>query len=115
MGINSTEVAYGFGQMGSMYATTTQIYPPKGMVIVAITAITATTLTTLTDARQGTIQGIDMANASHNIADVANITADEGSGGVAFGGAMPEGVTLFGRWTTIKASGGSYVAYFAPK
>tara|TARA_R110002050_G_scaffold150543_1_gene277340 strand:- start:2619 stop:2966 length:348 start_codon:yes stop_codon:yes gene_type:complete len=115
MGINSTEVAYGFGQMGSVYATTTQIYPPKGMVIVAITAITSTALTTLTDARQGTIQGIDMANASHNITDVADITTDEGSGGGTFGGAVPAGVTLFGRWTTVKAGSGTYVAYFAPK
>ena len=37
MGINSTEVAYGFGQMGSAYTDLAQtIIPPKDHVIVAI-------------------------------------------------------------------------------
>jgi len=113
MGINSTEVAYGFGQMGSMYATTTQIYPPKSMVIVAITAIIDTTLTTLTDARQGTVQCIDIAAPSHN---ESTAIADEGQGGVAYSGNLPAGVTIFGRWTTAHASTtGGYVAYFGPK
>ena len=39
MGQNSTEVAYGFGQFGSAFTDTADapIYPPKGMVIVAVT------------------------------------------------------------------------------
>ena len=37
MGINSTEVSYGFGQMGSAFSNlATPIYPPKNHVIVAI-------------------------------------------------------------------------------
>ena len=37
MGQNSTEVAYGFGQMGSVYTDLDQvIIPPKDHVIVAI-------------------------------------------------------------------------------
>lgn len=37
MGQNSTEVAYGFGQMGSVFTNLAKpIYPPKDMVIVAI-------------------------------------------------------------------------------
>ena len=37
MGQNSTEVAYGFGQMGSAFSNLNKpIYPPKDMVIVAI-------------------------------------------------------------------------------
>ena len=38
MGQNSTEVSYGFGQLGSVYANQAEkpIFPPKGMVIVAI-------------------------------------------------------------------------------
>ena len=40
MGINSTEVAYGFGQMGSAYTDLAKpIVPPQGMVIVAIQII----------------------------------------------------------------------------
>ena len=37
MGVNSTEVAYAFGQMGSATCqTATPVIPPQGMVIVAI-------------------------------------------------------------------------------
>ena len=37
MGINSTEVSYGFGQLGSVFTNLAYpVYPPKGHVIVAI-------------------------------------------------------------------------------
>ena len=37
MGQNSTEVAYGFGQLGSVFTNLAQsVYPPKDHVIVAI-------------------------------------------------------------------------------
>ena len=40
MGINSTEVAYGFGQLGSGYLDDTgALTPPTGKVIVAIQVI----------------------------------------------------------------------------
>ena len=43
MGINSTEVAYGFGQLGSTYTTSgaAAIIPPTGKVFVAITVLSA--------------------------------------------------------------------------
>ena len=46
MGINSTEVSYGFGQMGSAFidAANKPLYPPKDMVIVAITFLADTKL-----------------------------------------------------------------------
>ena len=49
MGQNSTEVAYGFGQMGNAFTDTANapIYPPKGMVIVAITFLADTQLEVL--------------------------------------------------------------------
>ena len=49
MGINSQEVSYGFGQMGSAFTDTADapIYPPKGMVIVAITFLADTQLEVL--------------------------------------------------------------------
>jgi len=45
MGVNSTEVSYGFGQMGSAItdSTSASLYPPKGMVIVAITSLSELT------------------------------------------------------------------------
>ena len=49
MGINSTEVAYNFGQLGSAYSDVAQtIVPPKDHVIVAITFLAQNTPTILT-------------------------------------------------------------------
>jgi hypothetical protein len=48
MGINSTEVSYGFGQMGSAYTSAAaSIIPPKGLVIVAIQFLADNTPTIL--------------------------------------------------------------------
>ena len=49
MGQNSTEVAYGFGQMGSVYMNIADkpVYPPKNHVIVAIQFVDKNTLTKL--------------------------------------------------------------------
>ena len=49
MGINSTEVAYGFGQLGSAYTDLAKpIVPPQGMVIIAIQFLADNTPTVLT-------------------------------------------------------------------
>jgi len=49
MGINSTGVAYNFGQLGSAYCDVDNvIIPPKGQVICAITFLAANTPTVLT-------------------------------------------------------------------
>ena len=48
MGQNSTEVAYGFGQMGSVFTNLAKpVYPPKGHVIVAIQMVADAVLTEL--------------------------------------------------------------------
>jgi len=48
MGINSTEVSYGFGQMGSTYQNlAAPVWPPKDHVIVAIQFLAANILTEL--------------------------------------------------------------------
>ena len=49
MGNNSTEISYGFGQMGSATCqTATPVIPPQGMVIVAIQFLADNTPTVLT-------------------------------------------------------------------
>ena len=49
MGINSTEVSYGFGQLGSAYSDLAQtIVPPKDHVIIAIQFLADNTPTILT-------------------------------------------------------------------
>ena len=48
MGINSTEVSYGFGQMGSVFSNVAYpVYPPKDHVIVAIQFLAANTPTVM--------------------------------------------------------------------
>jgi hypothetical protein len=48
MGMNSTEVAYGFGQLGSGFVNTTGAFtPPTGKVIVAIQFLADTELSGL--------------------------------------------------------------------
>ena len=48
MGINSTEVAYGFGQLGSLFTNLAKpVYPPKDHVIVAIQFVADNELTAL--------------------------------------------------------------------
>ena len=54
MGQNSTEVAYGFGQLGSAYTDIAQtIVPPVGKVIVAIQFLADNTPTVLTPEKLG--------------------------------------------------------------
>ena len=49
MGQNSTEVQYGFGQLGSAYCDAAhEVIPPQGMVIVAITFLSQQQLSKLT-------------------------------------------------------------------
>ena len=48
MGINSTEVSYGFGQLGSVFTNLAKpVYPPKGHVIVAVQFLADNTPTQL--------------------------------------------------------------------
>jgi len=56
MGQNSTEVAYGFGQLGSIHGQVAlPLIPPKGMVIVAIQFLADNTLAKLESASTGSL------------------------------------------------------------
>ena len=119
MGINSTEVSYGFGQLGSAYTTASSdaIKPPTNKVFVAITMLSDT----IFDASGGLIAQIPGSTASdiyigtdqpaHDLAGGSE-TTDEGSGGkVVDSVTFPAGVTIYGRWTEIDVSSGGVVAY----
>ncbi len=125
MGINSTEVAYHFGQLGSAYTTSSSdaITPPTNKVFVAITMLADTVF----DSSGGLIAEIPGSNASdiyigtdqpaHDLASGSE-TTDEGSGGLIIGGSaegdavtFPKGVTIYGRWTEIDVYSGKVIAY----
>jgi len=127
MGINSTEVSYGFGQMGSIFTNTnTQVVAPTDRVIVAIQFLSETTFDELSP-ENGT-SGICVGDAANEKGAGAEITISGAtnenvgaSGGQIINAAgdsnltkFPAGITIFGRWDsfTIDADAdGGVIAY----
>ena len=125
MGQNSTQVAYGFGQMGSIFNDTANpCKAPTGKVFVAITFLTDTTL----EAHGGLIAEQDSANGleyistedasgnaqtAHDIAHASSPTAVSGAGGVVVdnNNTFPKGITIYGRWTSFQLATGGVIAY----
>ena len=117
MGINSTGVAYDFGQLGSAYSDkAVPIIPPKDHVIVAITFLAETTLGGLvadTDGYTAADGSTGEAYFSHTAAVTAN-----GGGADATDSSQkfPKGLTIYGRWTSVTLSGadsdGGIICYF---
>ena len=119
MGINSTEVAYNFGQLGSVFNDgTSAITPPTNKVFVAITMLADTTfdssggLKADNDSAGAGLEYIGTEAAAHNLS-VASETVFSGGGGqqVDVSNSFPEGLTIFGRWTEIDLASGMIIAY----
>jgi|TARA_R100001443_G_scaffold39938_1_gene53287 hypothetical protein len=133
MGNNSTEVAYGFGQMGSIFTNAnTQVVAPDDKVIVAIQFLADTTFDELSpeggtsalggicvgDATDEKGAGLEVAAASGSTGGIMN---DGASGGQIINAAgdsnltvFPKGMVLYGRWKsfTIDADAdGGVIAY----
>ena len=130
MGLNSQEVSYQFGQMGSVFNdTASAITPPTGKVFVAIQFLTDTTLNA-TDglvADNNDLAGLEYVGTAYDSSD-ADATADEGAHDLAVGSetavsggggkfidasnVFPKGMTIYGRWTKITTvTSGQYIAY----
>jgi len=112
MGINSTEVAYGFGQLGSGFTDGGgAVTAPAGKVIVAMQFLEDTTLTALVS---DTSQGDDVAFFNH----AAKSDAGNGSGSTQTdnGTIFPAGITIFGRWKSFTPAAesltGGIIFYF---
>jgi len=105
MGINSTEVAYGFGQLGSGYlADTGALVPPTGSVIVAIDIQTDTKFTLLT---------ADVVTDAAYIGTATQIALNgTNSNAITNTKIFPKGKTLFGRWTACTLVSGEVVVYY---
>ena len=72
MGQNSTEVAYGFGQLGSAYTDVENIIvPPSGLVIVAIQFLADNTPTLLTPEKLTTVTGDAGAGSGPSYVSIA--------------------------------------------
>ena len=109
MGQNSTEVAYGFGQLGSGFSDEgTLVTAPSGKVIVAIQFLEDTVLSTLVAATDTP----DTAYFSHTAA-----VANNGGGAAETDAAtsFPKGITIYGRWASFtppESTAGGVIFYF---
>ena len=121
MGINSTEVAYGFGQMGSAFTDEdAAVTPPAGRVIVAITFLEETTLTALTPATDMLLDGTTGADLAGSAISFGSTTAKAVNGGNAAeidsATKFPAGLTIYGRWSSVDPSAasttGGIICYF---
>ena len=111
MGINSTEVSYGFGQLGSGFCDTTGAFtPPTGKVIVGIQFLEDTSLSALV---ADTAQGNDAAFIS-----TASVVTGNGAGADSVNSSQLflGGMTIYGRWTSVTlgsaSSTGGIICYF---
>jgi hypothetical protein len=94
MGQNSTEVAYGFGQIGSGFSDeAVAVTPPTGKVIIAMTFLEDTVLSAMVADVQD-----DAAYFSHTAA-----VANNGGGAAETDAAtvFPKGITVYGRWSSV--------------
>ena len=122
MGINSTEVSYHFGQLGSVFTDTANapITPPTGKVFVAITFLADTQLELLATNAGGLTADTSDPNAEYIGTDVAahdagTATAITGTGGkiVDNSNTFPKGVTIYGRFTSVEIGNGKTGALIA--
>jgi hypothetical protein len=105
MGINSTEVAYGFGQLGSGFLDDTgALTPPAGMVVIAVDLLEDSTFTQLRAANSNTAAYIQVGTQVAN--NGANSEAIDSSN------TFPKGKTIFGRWDAVTLATGSAIVYY---
>jgi len=118
MGINSTEVSYGFGQLGSVHMHNDNgedLTPPDNMVIIAITMLDDTVFDKLTADTSNAVaySGTETSNVYFGVAN-----ANTGGNGEAVDTNIkfPKGLTIYGRWTVVSLNAaqttGGIIAYF---
>ena len=118
MGINSTEVAYGFGQMGNIHISGTVSTSSRDVtsgpgvgdkaVFCAITFLEDTVFA-------NSLAGLtpDPGNPQLFVGGTGSTsTAIDSSGGAITGiESFPKGITIYGRWTNITLVSGRVLAY----
>ena len=107
---NSTEVAYNFGQMGSVLITGTSAVTSNGVAAgvganAVFCAITFLEDTVFDDAGLVSTDNTMFVNSEAVQSNISGNTA------VADDETFPKGLTIYGRWTTITLDSGAAVAY----
>ena len=118
MGINSTEVAYGFGQLGSGFVNTTGAFtPPAGRVIIAIQFLADTELSGLVADISQHDTVVDATNTGF-FSHTAVVPVIHGAGADPTDDVtiFPKGLTIYGRWTSVTLEtedlDGGFICYF---
>ena len=117
MGINSTSVAYNFGQMGAIHVfgepssvITAMLAPVAGVttvdrVFVAITFLEDTVF-------HNSLAGLTPASANLYVGGTGSVSSSISTNGAITGTeSFPKGVTIYGRWTSITLASGRVIAY----
>tara|TARA_Y100001937_G_C6916510_1_gene239843 strand:- start:162 stop:536 length:375 start_codon:yes stop_codon:yes gene_type:complete len=121
MAVNSTEVSWGFGQMGSIHVAGTNAVTLIGgrdtdstpasnvnrisKVFCAITFLEDTTFNT------GTSGLVPEQSQNFPSSDGASTDIDADGGVAVDGETFPKGVTIYGRWTGFQLATGRVIAY----
>tara|TARA_B100001250_G_scaffold406492_1_gene425633 strand:+ start:1053 stop:1391 length:339 start_codon:yes stop_codon:yes gene_type:complete len=105
---HSTEVAYGFGQMGSIHVrgTTAVTCGLSNRVFVAIQFLEDTVF-------NNALAGLTPEDAQLYPSGTGGTSTDiDADGGVATGTEVfPKGITIYGRWTAFQLASGGCIAY----
>jgi len=113
MGINSTEVTYGFGQMGSIHVAGTVLTTSNdvaGMESAVFCAITFLEDTVFNNSLAGlTPEG--SSNVFPGGTGMVSGGIDANGGAITGTESFPKGVTIYGRWTSITLASGRVIAY----
>ena len=124
--MNSQNVAYGLGQLGSVYLTqnNSRFIPPDGMVIVSIVTIKDTSFTHMIPDNQANAKHVGTTAVTNSTGDGGTLYADgEDVGGTLDGTldnltdvVIPAGVTINGRWSQVMITDdlttGGVILYF---
>ena len=108
MGVNSTEVAYNFGQMGSVLITGVAAVTSNGVAGMENAVFCA--ITFLEDTEFDTAGLISTEPTIFPNSAVAQ-TGISANTGVTDSETFPKGVTIYGRWTTVMLDSGKVIAY----
>lgn len=112
--MNSQNVAYNQGQLGSVYISSQdkRFIPPSGMVIISITNVIGTTvLDELIPANTSNAKFIGTTVVANGTGDGGTLyDADEAIGGAATGAldafptnlVLPIGLTIYGRFSSLR-------------
>lgn len=113
MANNSTEVSYGFGQMGSIHIAGTTATTSNGVagmenaVFCAITFLEDTTF-------HNSLAGLTPENSSNMYPGGTGMVSagiDTDGGAITGTETFPKGITIYGRWTSITLATGRVIAY----